>query len=103
MDCKFPSLSLAMSILPTEFFSVANPSLKDLETDFFDLATEKSVAKSLESCSVLISFCICWTGKRIYIPSVFQVRSTISSCDATEMKFSIVVIEKDFRIAHTNG
>ena len=40
-----------MSVLPTEFFSVANPSLKDLETDFFDLATEKSVAKSPESCS----------------------------------------------------
>ena len=33
-----------------EFFSVANPSLKDLETDFFDLATEKSVAKSPKSC-----------------------------------------------------
>ena len=40
-----------MSVLPTEFFSAANPSLKDLETDFFDLATEKSVAKSRESCS----------------------------------------------------
>ena len=40
-----------MSVLPTEFVSVANPSLKDLETDFFDLATEKSVAKSPESCS----------------------------------------------------
>ena len=51
-DCKFSSLSLARSVLPMEFFFVANPSLKDLETDFFDLATEKSVAKSPESCSL---------------------------------------------------
>ena len=33
-DCKFSSLSLARSFLPTEFFFVANPSLKDLATDF---------------------------------------------------------------------
>ena len=54
MDCKFSSLSLARSVLSTEFFSVANMSLKDLETDIFHLATEKSVAKSPESCSVPI-------------------------------------------------